>query len=46
VTAEGGEPEAIRGLLAEKWPDFSVAVIPGVIPPSARKRMVRMAAGQ
>ena len=46
VTAEGGEPEAIRGLLAEKWPGLSVEVITGVIPPSARKRMVRMAAGQ
>ncbi len=41
VTAEGGEPEKLRALLAEKWPEFSVEVIPGVIPPSAQKRMVK-----
>ncbi len=46
VTAEGAEPERVRMLLAEKWPSFSVEVVPGVIPPSAQKRMVRMAAGQ
>ncbi len=41
VTAEGAEPEKVRMLLAEKWPDFSVEVIPGVIPPLAQKRMVK-----
>ena len=41
VTAEGGEPEAIRRLLAEKYPQFTVRVIPGAIPPSAQKRMVK-----
>ena len=41
VTAEGGEPEKLRALLAEKWPDFTVEVNPGVIPPSAQKRMVK-----
>lgn len=41
VTLEGGDPAAIRPLLAEKWPEFSVEVIPGVIPPSAQKRMVK-----
>ncbi|MBR3556112.1 MAG: phenylacetate--CoA ligase family protein [Oscillospiraceae bacterium] len=42
VTLEGGEPEAIRALLVEKWPEFSIEVNPGVIPPSAQKRMVKM----
>ena len=41
VTLEGGDPAAIRPLLAEKWPEYSVEVIPGVIPPSAQKRMVK-----
>ena len=41
VTAEGGEPGKLRALLAEKWPELTVEVIPGVIPPSAQKRMVK-----
>ncbi len=42
VTAEGGEPEALLALLAEKYPQFALRVIPGVILPSAQKRMVGM----
>ena len=42
VTAEGGDPETLRALLLEKWPALTVEVIPGVIPPSAQKRMVKM----
>ena len=41
VTAEGGDPETLRALLLEKWPALTVEVNPGVIPPSAQKRMVK-----
>ena len=43
VTAEGGDPETLRALLLEKWPALTVEVIPGTIPPSAQKRMVKTA---
>ena len=42
VTAEGAEPEALRRLLTEKFPQVSVAVRRSVIPPSPQKRMVNM----
>ena len=41
VTVEGGEPEAIRMLLAARFPQVTVVVRRGTIPPSAQKRMVR-----
>ena len=41
VTAEGGEPEKLRALLAEKYPRLQVVVETGVIPHSAQKRMVK-----
>ncbi len=41
VTVEGAEPETVRMLLAEQFPQVTVAVRRGVIPPSAQKRMVR-----
>ena len=40
VTAEGGRPERLQTLLAEKYPQFTVRVLSGVISPSARKRMI------
>ena len=42
VTLEGGDVQNVQSLLAERYPAFTVNVIPGVIPPSARKRMVKM----
>ena len=41
VTAEGGDAEGLRALLAETYPQFRVFVRSGVIPPSAQKRMVK-----
>jgi hypothetical protein len=41
VTLEGGDPIAVQALLAEKFPQLSVRAVPGVIPPSAQKRMVQ-----
>ena len=40
VRSEGGEPERLRALLTEKYPQFQVFAEPGVIPPLAQKRMV------
>ena len=40
VIAEGGEPGSLRTLLAERYPQFTIAVREGRIPPSAQKRMV------
>ena len=42
VTAEGGDPETLRMLLKERFPQVEMAVRRGVIPPSAQKRMVSM----
>ena len=42
ITLEGEAPEAVKALLAERYPSFSVQVISGVILPSAHKRMVKI----
>ncbi len=42
VTAEGGDPAFLRELLAEAFPQVTVTVVPGSIPPSAQKRTVQL----
>lgn len=42
VTAEGGDPAFLRELLARAFPQVTVAVVPGSIPPSAQKRTVQL----